>query len=451
MITEYETHGTLNPKLWKDGELRPKLRIGFMKIAKAFFDFLEVDTDILDVIIIGSNANYNYTEHSDIDLHVVINYSAVGDNQLLVSNYMHAKKSIWNVNYPLTYKGMNIELYAQDSNDVLGSTVGVYSLLHGKWINRPSSDVISIDDAAIQQKADPYEYEIDSIKESDPHAEQKIKNIIQRLRHLRQTGLEAEGEYSLENMAYKHLRNKGYIERLKRLEQKIVRGRLAVEQQVNELNVPEYANKTKEQVKRFVGAMRNETEETKHAMAMLLQHLNGEKLSPEEWRWVRNQMKDVLKLIGLTTMAVAPGGSLLAILVKALKVDKHILPSSFQKKDDAEVTEALRKHVSKEKLLDEAAWDMIIQKTDAVVDPRGQWDHPGRCTMIPTQDGSITMQGVPHPVTGIDNTGHMILMQPEQDYKFPGLQVFEIPHTAQWQTMAMQLQNSLRNGTMYAK
>jgi hypothetical protein len=162
-------------------------------------------------------------------------------------------------------------------------------------------------------------------------------------------------------------------------------------------------------------------------------------------------MKDVLKLIGLTTMAVAPGGSLLAILVKALKVDKHILPSSFQKKDDAEVTEALLKHVRKEKLLDEAAWDNIIQKTGAVVDPRGQWDHPGRCTMIPTEDGSITMQNVPHPVTGIDNTGHMILMQPEQDYKFPGLQVFEIPHTAQWQTMAMQLQNSLRNGTMYAK
>lgn len=449
MITEYETHGTLNPKLWRDGDLRPKLRIGFIKIAKAFYDFLEVDTDILDVILIGSNANYNYTEHSDIDLHVVINYSAVGDNQLLVSNYMHAKKSIWNVNYPLTYKGMNIELYAQDSNDVLNSTVGVYSILHGKWINRPSAETVSVDDAAIQQKADPYEYEIDNLSESDPYAEQKIKNLKQRLHHLRQTGLDAEGEYSLENMAYKHLRNKGYIERLKRLEQKIVRGRLAVEQRVNELNIPNIANKTKDQVTRFVKAMRNETEETKHAMAMLLQHLNGEKLSPDEWQWVRGQMKDVLKLIGITTMAVAPGGSLLAILVKALKMDKHILPSSFQKQDD--VTEALRQHVTKEKMLDETAWADIITKTNAVVDPRGQWDHPGRCTMIPTTDGRITMKGVPHLVTGIDNTGHMIMMQPEQEYTYPGLQVFEIPHTAQWQTLAMQLQNSIRNGTMYAK
>lgn len=449
MLREYETHSTLNPKLWKNGDLRPKLQIGFAKIAKAFYDFLEVDAEILDVILIGSNANYNYTEHSDIDLHVVINYMQVGDNLHVVRNYMHAKKSIWNVNYPLTYKGMNIELYAQDSNEVLNSTVGVYSIMHSKWVRRPSAETVSVDDAAIQQKAEPYEYEIDALSETDPYAEQKIKNLKQRLHHLRQTGLDAEGEYSLENMAYKHLRNKGYIERLKRLEQKIVRGRLAVEQRVNELDIPKFANKTKDQVTRFVKAMRNETEETKHAMAMLLQHLNGEKLTPEEWQWVRGQMKDVLKLIGLTTMAVAPGGSLLAILVKALKMDKHILPSSFQTQDD--VAEAFRRHVSKEKLLDETAWADIIAKTDAVVDPRGQWDHPGRCTMIPTEDGRITMKGVPHPVTGIDNTGHMILMQPEQEYTYPGLQVFEIPHTAQWQTLAMQLQNSIRNGSMYAK
>ena len=182
---------------------------------------------------------------------------------------------------------------------------------------------------------------------------------------------------------------------------------------------------------------------------MLLQHLNGEKLTPEEWKWVRNQMGDVVKMLGLTGMAIAPGGSLLAILAKAIKADKYILPSAFKKQD--EVTESLLMHVTKQKTLEPHEWESIIQKTNAVTSERGQWDHPGKCTMIPTPDGSITMRNVKHPVLGIDETGHMLMMRPEHDYQYPGRNVFEIPHTAQYQTMIMQLQQSANNGSMYAK
>jgi hypothetical protein len=422
-----------------------------MKIAKSFYDFLDIEADILDVIIIGSSANYNWTKHSDIDLHVVINYLEIGDNLHLVKNYMHAKKSIWNVNYPLTLKGMNIELYAQDSNEELHSSVGSYSLLHNKWISKPSSEQISIDDSSIQTKAEPYEYEIDSLTEKDPHVEQKIQNIKQRLRHLRQTGLDDVGEYSVENMAFKHLRNNGYLERLDRLEQEVSRGRLAIENVVTELDMSSMANKTKEQVKKFATAMKTETKETKMAMAMLLQHLNGKKLNDVEWKWVRGQMSDIVKLLGLTTMAVAPGGSLVALLAKVLKMDKHMLPKSFLKQDEQEITEALTLHIKGVKKLEAQDWDSIVSKTGAITDPMGQWKHPGKCTMIPTDNGAITMRNVPHPVLGIDDTGHMLMMHPEHDYQFPGRNVFEIPHTAQYQTMIMQLQQSINNGGIDAK
>jgi hypothetical protein len=358
MIREYETQSTLNPKLWKDGQLRPKLRVAFMKIAKSFYNFLEVDTPILDVIIIGSSANYNWTEHSDIDLHVVINYMDVNNNMHLVNNYMHAKKSIWNTNYPLTYKGMNIELYAQDLNQEMHSTVGSYSLLHNKWIQKPKADVISIDDVAIQQKADPYEYEIDSLNETDPNIELKITNIKNRLQHLRKTGLAAEGEYSIENLAFKHLRNKGYLERLKRLEHKVKMGYLAVESASHERN--------------------------------------------------SNSTNNI-------------------------------------------VAETLINHVTRNKIMDSADWKQIIHHTKAVTDPRGQWEHPGQCTVIPTTDGSITMKQVPFKVFAIDNTGYSEMMLPEQEYQFPGKLVFEIPHTAQWQTLIMQIQNSIQNGAIDAK
>jgi hypothetical protein len=208
-------------------------------------------------------------------------------------------------------------------------------------------------------------------------------------------------------------------------------------------------DKGKSQVKTFVSAMKNETLETKHALKMILDHLNGEKLTPDEWAWVRGQMKDVVKMLGLTTMAIAPGGSLVALLAKALKADKYILPSSFQKQDEKEVTESLVMHVTGKKTLDTEGWNNIIKKTGAVTSHRGQWDHPGQCTMIP--GNQITMKNVAYPVLGIDDTGHMQMMQPEQEYNYPGKHVFEIPHTAHYQTMIMQLRNSIRNGKYDSK
>lgn len=342
MLREYETQSTLNPKLWINNQLKSSVQKGFLKIAYHFYDFLEIDATIKDIILIGSNANYNWTKHSDIDLHVVVNYLEIGDNLHLVRNYLHSKKSVWNTNYPLTFKGMNIELYAQDSNDNLHSSVGIYSILNNEWIQQPNSKIISIDDDAIQQKAQPYEYEIDNLLDTDTHLESKIKDLLLRLRNLRQTGLESEGEYSVENLAYKSLRNSGHLERLKELLKKNIMGQLTI---------------------------------------------------------------------------------------------------------DESVISSLSNHISKRQTLSESDWLNIIRQTDGIEDAMGQWRHPGRCTMIPSNQ--ITMRNVPHKVLGIDDTGHMQLMHPGQQYTYPGTRVFEIPMTAQHKTWLMQLMNQLKNGVRY--
>jgi hypothetical protein len=344
MINEYETQSTLNPKLWDDNRLKKGLNAKFIRIAKAFYDFLEIDVPVLDIILIGSNANYNWTEHSDIDLHVVIDYQAVNKNLHLVKNYMMAKKSIWNTNYPLTYQGMSIELYAQDWNEKLHSTVGQYSLTKGKWIKKPNADIISIDDDIIDEKAQPIEYQIDALQESDPKLHVKIENILLRLRTLRQTGLEAEGEYSIENLAYKKIRNSGRLDRLKELLHKGTIASLAVEM-------------------------------TSH----------------------------------------------------------KVKPSS--------VGEMLAHHVAKKRIMTEEDWHHIMQETDAIEDSMGQWEHPGRCTMIPSNQ--ITMQRVAYPVLGIDDTGHSKIMHPEKQYTYPGTRVFEIPMNGQQKTLLMQLRNAI--------
>lgn len=64
-------------------------------------------------------------------------------------------------------------------------------------------------------------------------------------------------------------------------------------------------------------------------------------------------------------------------------------------------------------------------KTGGIIDPRGQWAHPGKVTTIP--GNNITMKGVNYPVLGISNTGDKKLMMPGRDYKFKGKSVTEYP------------------------
>jgi hypothetical protein len=65
------------------------------------------------------------------------------------------------------------------------------------------------------------------------------------------------------------------------------------------------------------------------------------------------------------------------------------------------------------------------KKGGVIKDNRGQWAHPGKITEI--NSNQITMQGVPYPVMGVDNTGHTKMMQPGMDYTFPGQYVTEYP------------------------
>jgi hypothetical protein len=63
---------------------------------------------------------------------------------------------------------------------------------------------------------------------------------------------------------------------------------------------------------------------------------------------------------------------------------------------------------------------MIPKKNNGgpIVDPRGQWAHPGKVTRIPSNQ--ITMQGVPYPVYAKPNNGQGKIMYPNQDYNFGG-------------------------------
>lgn len=101
-------------------------------------------------------------------------------------------------------------------------------------------------------------------------------------------------------------------------------------------------------------------------------------------------------------------------------------------KDSDWVVHLIRGHIHNKKTLSLLEWDFIINSLDGVITNRGQWDFPGKCTMIPTETFGITMKDVKYDVLGIDGNGKYILMKPEIMYYFSTNYVFEIPDMGEY-------------------
>lgn len=96
------------------------------------------------------------------------------------------------------------------------------------------------------------------------------------------------------------------------------------------MRVKKYYRFFKEHLKDFIERINNENDKTKEAFRILVNSINNKtKLTPEEKEQIGNQMKDVLKTIGIVGVTLLPGGSVFLILSKVLKINKYVLPSSF--------------------------------------------------------------------------------------------------------------------------
>lgn len=189
-----------------------EVRDNLMEIAKLFYDSLKIpDLVVTDVIMTGSLANYNWSKYSDIDLHLVADLSTYGDSEL-VKDYFASKKTVWNKEHNIMIHGHEVELYVQDKDEPHHSS-GIYSVLNDEWVLKPTLKTPEIDRDLVKKK-------VMSLKNSIDAVGSKCKDITElerlktKIKHMRQTGLDREGEFSTENLVYKVLRNNGYIDQL---------------------------------------------------------------------------------------------------------------------------------------------------------------------------------------------------------------------------------------------
>ena len=225
----------LNRDIWEENDkLKPEISEKLIRIARDFYEKLDLPTPILDITFTGSMANYNWTSLSDIDLHIVVDYLDINENQELVRNYLMEAKSNWNRNHDIQIKGHEVEIYVQDSNEPHHSTA-VYSVLNDEWVIEPRRKQFEASEDAIRQKADAFIARIDLLdKLSSEGKHEEVygdsERLRDKLRNYRQSGLETGGEFSTENLVFKFLRNSEEIERIYNLKKKAYDAMMSVEE-----------------------------------------------------------------------------------------------------------------------------------------------------------------------------------------------------------------------------
>lgn len=234
IINSFTTRDTLNPKIWdKKDTLNREVKEKLLGVANEFINFLGVPILIEDIIFTGSLSNFNWSKYSDIDLHVVADFTQFSDELLpLYQELFKVKKTLFNTDHDIKIFGYEVELYVQDSNEAHFSS-GVYSVLFDEWSNKPKKENVKIDKNLIREKSKQWMEIIDTALDaaSDVTADDAreiLKKCKDKLKKYRTCGLEKEGEYSDENLVFKVLRRNGYIEKLMNFENDVVDKELSI-------------------------------------------------------------------------------------------------------------------------------------------------------------------------------------------------------------------------------
>lgn len=215
----FQYHTKLNQVIWDGMKLKPSVRAAMKRVAGDFIKFLDMPgIEVTDITFTGSLANFNYTQYSDVDIHLIINKDSkfLNSKGLDLAEILKKAKTLYNLQHTITIKGFPAELYVQTHDEKVNAT-GIYSVKKNIWINKPprSPDVAcKVDSYAVARKAADLKERINHVIKERVTNLDTLTNLKNRVVNSRKIGLDKGGELSCENIAYKHLRAIGYIDKL---------------------------------------------------------------------------------------------------------------------------------------------------------------------------------------------------------------------------------------------
>jgi len=235
ILDSFSVKDTLNPKVWENPEnpdksvMIPKIRETLLRIAEKFIEYLGEDVFVEDIVLTGSLANYNWSEFSDFDLHVLVDLKQYEDDTDLYKELFNLKKQVFNDKHNIRIYGYDVEVYSQDVEEEHYSS-GVYSVMNNEWVSEPEKFKSNVDKTILEKKIKNWTEKIDSAIEE----EKDLEKIKTKLKDYRKSGLEKDGELSYENLVFKFLRRSGHIQKLFDTANKELDKELSIERTITE-------------------------------------------------------------------------------------------------------------------------------------------------------------------------------------------------------------------------
>jgi len=223
--TFYESrfyNDTLHPRFWSESkEFDPEVRDKLITIAMDVARDAGVEDLVEDIQLTGSLSNYNYTDFSDLDTHILLDFKNINSDEDLVKKALDGKRFVWNLRHDINIGGHEVEVYFQDVDEPHAAS-GLYSLLKDEWITEPEYNEPTIDERDVTAKADKIRGEISDLESAQQTAtadelrdlQKAAQALRQKISKMRKDSLEADGEFGIGNLAFKELRNSKDIERL---------------------------------------------------------------------------------------------------------------------------------------------------------------------------------------------------------------------------------------------
>ena len=222
---EIEYHKNLNPQFWLNNHLKSGIRKNLLNLAKFYFKQLDLGVELKDVIFTGSLANYNYTDLSDIDIHIIIDYKKLTNDDEFAKEFFSNKRSIWADSNEIKVNGFPVEIYVQDVSQLDDKGMGsMYSLLNNKWVKKPKYKLPQVEKHLITTKVNKYLDILNKISMMDDSIKkvEAYNKVFEKMRTDRKKATQKEGEFSVDNLVFKVLRNKGVFDIIKNNKKEIV-------------------------------------------------------------------------------------------------------------------------------------------------------------------------------------------------------------------------------------
>lgn len=229
-LSSFKVKDSLENHIWnEDGSLDLSVRRSLLDISDDFWESCNIRwVKPKTVLLTGSICNFNWSKFSDVDVHIVVDFSEIHENKEFVQEYFDEKKNDWNNTHEnLTVYGFPIEMYVEDIEADTASSA-IYDLWENKWLKEPKEgniEPIRLNKYGIKQVASDLMTQVDDLcdmfeGEHDKHKLEEIHDEADRIsklfKEIRKVGLK-KGESGSGNIVYKVARRMGYLDKLWKL------------------------------------------------------------------------------------------------------------------------------------------------------------------------------------------------------------------------------------------